>query len=80
MKTINVRELRSEIPRLREVLAVEHELVLTSNGEPIARLLPIQTDERRSRLPSLKAFRDTMPRMDVPASVLIRKERDRRER
>ena len=40
MQTLNVRELRSTIPHLRETLAREHELVLVSNGEPIARILP----------------------------------------
>ena len=42
MQTINVRELRTTIPHLRETLAREHELVLVSNGEPVARILPIQ--------------------------------------
>ena len=78
MKTINVRELRSEIPRLRETLAAESELLLVSNGEAIARILPAAPAPRRSNLPSLKAFRATMAPVKVPTEVLIREDRDRR--
>jgi antitoxin (DNA-binding transcriptional repressor) of toxin-antitoxin stability system len=79
MKTLNVRELRNEIPRLRETLATEEELLLVSNGEPIARILPVQAPSRsRPKLPSLKAFRETMPLMTTPVEALIRAERDRR--
>ena len=78
MKTINVRELRSEIPRLRETLAAESELLLVSNGEAIARILPATPVARRSNLPSLKAFRETMAPLKVPTEVLIREDRDRR--
>ena len=46
MKTINVRELRALIPGLKEELAAEHELLLVSNGEPVARILPIQQKQR----------------------------------
>ncbi len=38
MKTMNVRELRQGAPRLKESLAEEGEVLLVSNGEPIARL------------------------------------------
>jgi antitoxin (DNA-binding transcriptional repressor) of toxin-antitoxin stability system len=75
MKTINVRELRNEIPRLRELLAEEHELLLVSNGEPVARILP--TPPRRP-VPSLAEHRAGMPMVKVPSEVLIREERDRR--
>ena len=77
MKTISVRELRSEIPRLRETLAQEQELVLVSNGEPVARILPIVEPAPR-RVPSLAAFRATMKMVAVPSEVLLREERDRR--
>jgi antitoxin (DNA-binding transcriptional repressor) of toxin-antitoxin stability system len=77
MKTVNVRELREAIPKLRETLATDGELLLVSNGEPVARVLP--TDEpRRPKLQSLKALRGTIPMSPVPIEVLIREERDRR--
>jgi len=75
MKTINVRELRSEIPRLRETLRKEHELVLVSNGEPVARILPAA---RKRRVASLSAHRATMQQVAVPSEALLRDERDRR--
>ena len=79
MKTINVRELRAAIPRLKEELAAEQELVLVSNGEAIARIVPVVPEVKpRPRLPSLKAFRATMPMLDRPIEELIREERDRR--
>ena len=76
VKTLNVRELRSEIPRLRELLEAEHELLLVSNGEPLARILPPAGKSRR--LESLAAFRATMPKASIPSQVLIREDRDRR--
>lgn len=77
MKTLNVRELRQETPRLKQTLAEEGEVLLVSGGEPIARLLPVEAPAR-PRLPSLKAFRATMAMSDVPIEQLIREERDRR--
>lgn len=78
MKTMNVRELRQSTPQLKATLAREGEVLLVSNGEPIARLVPVEAPPRRPKLPSLKAFRDTLPMMATPADQLIREERDRR--
>jgi antitoxin (DNA-binding transcriptional repressor) of toxin-antitoxin stability system len=75
MKTINVRELRNEIPRLRETLAQEQELLLVSNGEPVARILPVQPSRH---VASLADFRATMRKVRVPTEVLLREERDQR--
>lgn len=78
MKTLTVRELRSTIPHLEETLAVEGELLLVSNGRPIARLTSVVPSAPRKRLPSLKAFRARMPMMKTPSQALIREDRDRR--
>lgn len=78
MKTMSVRELRQSTPRLKETLAREGEVLLVSNGEPIARMMPVGPPASRPRLPSLKAFRATMPVMDTPVEQLIREDRDRR--
>ena len=75
MKTINVRELRNEIPRLRETLAREHELLLTSNGEPVARILPVPG---KRHVPSLASHRARMPTLQGSIEQLLRVERDRR--
>ena len=78
MKTINVRELRQSTPFLKQTLDAEGELLLVSNGEPIARLLPVAPKIERSQLPAMKAFRASMPAAKVSAQVLIREDRDRR--
>jgi antitoxin (DNA-binding transcriptional repressor) of toxin-antitoxin stability system len=75
MKTMNVRELRQTIPRLKQALASEGEVLLVSNGEPIARLSPVTS---RPKLPSLKAFRASLPTMKTSSAALIRQDRDRR--
>jgi antitoxin (DNA-binding transcriptional repressor) of toxin-antitoxin stability system len=78
MKTMNIRELRQATPRLKQTLAEEGEVLLVSNGEPIARLLPVAAKAGRPRLPSLKAFRATMPMLERSIAADIREERDRR--
>ena len=75
MKTMSVREFRQQTPHLKATLAVEGEVLLVSNGEPIARILPIVPPER-PKLPSMKALRDSMSLSDVTAG--IRRERDLR--
>lgn len=75
MKTLNVRELRSEMPRLRELLAREHELLLVSNGETVARILP---PPKKRVVRSLSALRAKMPMVETPTETLLREERDRR--
>ena len=77
MQTINVRELRNTIPHLQEVLRREHELVLVSNGEPIARILPMTP---APKLQSMKWLRDQFGKgVVMPDSTpMIREERDRR--
>ena len=74
MQTLNVRELRSAIPHLRETLEREHELVLVSNGEPVARILPIKA---APALKPLAAFRASLGRTLPDSTPDIRAERDR---
>jgi antitoxin (DNA-binding transcriptional repressor) of toxin-antitoxin stability system len=75
VQTINVRELRTAIPHLRETLAREHELILTSNGEPVARILPIGEPPRFESTAWIRAM---APPVSVQSEVLIREDRDRR--
>jgi antitoxin (DNA-binding transcriptional repressor) of toxin-antitoxin stability system len=75
MRTINVRELRALIPGLKEELAAEHELLLVSNGEPVARILPIQ---QKQAFRSLAAHRAKMTMLTTSTADLIREDRDRR--
>ncbi len=63
------------MPRLKELLAKENELLLVSNGEPVARILPVQP---RRKVESLAWLRAQMPMMKVSTAELIREDRDRR--
>jgi antitoxin (DNA-binding transcriptional repressor) of toxin-antitoxin stability system len=75
MQTINVRELRNTIPHLRETLEREHELVLVSNGEPVARILPI---EQPPKLQSMAWMRALSPVQTTDSTDLVREDRSRR--
>jgi len=76
MKTISVRELRSAIPHLGQTMALEHELILVSHGEPVARILPVEASSHR--LESLAWLRALAPFPSAESAVIIREERDRR--
>jgi antitoxin (DNA-binding transcriptional repressor) of toxin-antitoxin stability system len=78
MQTINVRELRNTIPHLRETLAREHELVLVSNGEPVARILPVQAPPKLESMAWLRAMSPPPAEGSTDSTVLIREDRDRR--
>ena len=75
MKQVSVREVRSVLAHLDEVLAVEGELVITRHGRPIARLLP---PSGTAEIPSHAEFRKSMPRLSVGSEVVVRADRDGR--
>ena len=75
-KTLNIDELENLIPNLRETLEREQELVLVVDGEPIARVLPIQAPPK---LQSIAALRASLGRTLPDSTPEIRPERDRRE-
>jgi antitoxin (DNA-binding transcriptional repressor) of toxin-antitoxin stability system len=76
MLSMNVRELRGAIPHLRQTLATEHEVVLISNGEAIARILPVAP---KRKLESLAWLRAQMPYSAIPSEQLVREDRDSRD-
>ena len=41
MKTITVRDVRQRWPEAERLLALEGEIVITRDGKPVARLLPV---------------------------------------
>ncbi len=41
VKELNIREMRANIGRLAELVAVEGELLISRRGQPIARVLPM---------------------------------------
>ena len=75
MKSLSIREVRSEMPRLEEILASEGELVITRGGRPIARLLPARTE---AKPPSNAKLRSRMKRLTEGSEFLVRQDRDER--
>jgi len=75
MQTLNVREFRNTIPHLSETLAWEHELVLVSNGTPVARILPVDGPPPLQPMGWLRAL---SPASEIDSTDLVREDRDRR--
>ena len=75
MKSLSIRELRSEIPRLEQILAVEGELVITRSGQPIARVFPVLLKAKR---PSHAALRSRMKRLAEGSEAFVRQDREER--
>jgi antitoxin (DNA-binding transcriptional repressor) of toxin-antitoxin stability system len=77
--TLNVREFRSIMPRLRDALTGSNSFVITSHGKPIARVLPPLEDVvEPPRITSLAAFRASLGRELPDSTPDIRAERDKR--
>lgn len=75
MKTFSIREMRSALGKLDEILEQEDELIVSRHGKAIARVLPIHP---RLEMPSHADLRAQMPKLS-PSSALIREDRDSRE-
>jgi antitoxin (DNA-binding transcriptional repressor) of toxin-antitoxin stability system len=75
MKQLKVAEIRSELPRLEELLAQEGEIVITRRGKPIARVLPMR---QAKGTPSHAALRALIPRLTHGSENYVRADRDER--
>jgi len=75
MRTLSIREMRSQLGRLDSLISEEHELIITRHNKPVARILPIKEKQQR---PSHKALRDALPFQEVSSEVLQRKDREER--
>ena len=75
MRRISIEELRASLGRLERLVREAGELVVTRDGDAIARVLPVEA--RRIR-PDHEALRDRTARLDVSSQVLIGEERDER--
>lgn len=73
MISLSIREVRSELARMEEILASEGEVIITRRDGAVARLLPIRT---AAKPPSHADLRARMKRMPEGSEVLIRQERD----
>jgi antitoxin (DNA-binding transcriptional repressor) of toxin-antitoxin stability system len=75
MRSVSVREMRTALPKLEQLLAEEGEIVITRNGKPVARVLPTVPE---GGIPSRAELRARMQRLEVRSEVLIREDRDAR--
>ena len=60
MKFISVRELRMRAGDVWKSLRMEGELVLTSNGQPVALITPVTGDNLEDELKALRRARATL--------------------
>jgi prevent-host-death family protein len=75
MKAISIREMRTELGHLDQLIASEGEVVVTKRGKPIARLLPVQGSRN---MPDHSSLRAQMPRLNTSSASLLREDRDER--
>ena len=75
MKTLTIRQMRTALGRLDQIVTREGEIVVTRRGRPLARVVPV----RGSRpMPSHADLRARMPRLKTPSEALVRRDRDGR--
>ena len=72
---ISIREMRNQLGRLDELLAEEHELIITRHNKSVARVLPIKGDKLK---PDHKVLRDRLPYQETGSEVLQRLDREER--
>ncbi len=75
MKNLGIREMRTALSRLDEIVGREGEIVVTRRGRALARVLPMRP---RRAFPSHADLRARVPRLAVGSEVLIREDRDSR--
>jgi len=74
MKTLSIREMRSVLGQLDQLVDQEGELIVTRRGQAIARVLPFNP---KRGMPSHAGHRSRLPRLS-PSAEVIREDRDAR--
>ncbi len=74
MKAMSIREMRSELGHLDQLIESQGEIVVTKRGRPIARLLPVQGARV---MPDHADLRACMAEL-TPSVRLLREDRDER--
>lgn len=75
MHFIPIDEAGGVLERLEALLREAGEVTLARHGVPVARVVPLR--EARP-VPSRRALREAMPRLDPPSEALIREDREGR--
>ena len=76
MRTVSVAEAKAHLSELLNQVEAGEEIVITRRGQPVARLAPEKKPLKPLPLPSLAAFRATMPESSISSAELIRQMRD----
>lgn len=76
MNTVSVAEAKAHLSELLNQVEAGEEIVITRRGQPIVRLISERKPPSPLPLPSLAAFRATMPESPVSSADLIRQMRD----
>lgn len=72
---ISIREMRNQLGQLDDLLAKEHELIITRHNKPVARVLLMKGDSPK---PDHKVLRDRLPYQETGSEVLQRLDREAR--
>jgi len=74
MATVTLVEAKAHLSKLLDKVEAGEEVTITRHGRPVAHLSPVV--RTREPIPSLAAFRRSMPRLRKPSAVLLREMRD----
>ena len=75
MQYLNIREMRSILGKLDQLVEEQQELIITRNKQEIAKVLPIQTKKKR---PAHAQLRQLTQASAISSADLIRLDRDDR--
>ncbi len=76
MPTVNVRDARARIGQLLDAVEAGEEIIIQRNGNPVARLMPIESTEIVARFPDRREFRHRLPPSREHSADLVRSLRD----
>ncbi len=74
MTEVSLAEAKAKLSALVDKAEAGEEILITRHGKLVARLGPVASP--RQPLPSLAAFRKTMPKSRYTTAALLRQERD----
>jgi prevent-host-death family protein len=58
MRTVGTHEAKTHLPRLLDEVARGHTIVITERGIPVAKLIPVAEERRRSKREVVEALQD----------------------
>jgi prevent-host-death family protein len=68
MQTINIHEAKTHLSRLLEQVAAGEEIIIAKAGKAVARLVPLDTPQKKRQLGLLKGKLNVPDDFDAPLS------------